>query len=217
MAVLSRAFPKCLRGDEKRPWGRYPRRGFRPDVYISRRLGRCGQGLGASDPVRRYPTRTLAPTLRCVGSGSGSGSGAGSWSGFGFGSGSGRVPLVSLGSQLGHTEPVRLVEHCYPGLAEPSGLRMSQPAPQWRGEVRGSAGKGGEARVGGGENSEGSEGDGSRNKKRDTATAQSRAMSRSEAGFGGPGPKEVDPAQRGWGYNPPNTCAMRIFATIATG
>ena len=25
------------------------------------------------------------------------------------------------------------------------------------------------------------------------------------------------PAQRGWGYNPPNTCAMRIFATIATG
>ena len=30
-------------------------------------------------------------------------------------------------------------------------------------------------------------------------------------------PKEADPTQRGWGYNPPNTCAMRIFATIATG
>ena len=147
---------------------------------------------GGAAKVRRYPTRTLASTLRCAWSGSGSGSG------FGSGSGSGRVPLVSLGSQLGHTEPVRLVEHCYPGLAEPSGLRMSQPAPQWRGEVRGSAGKGGEARVGGGENSEGSEGDGSRNKKRDTATAQSRAMSRSEAGFGGPGPKEVDPAPRRW-------------------
>ena len=30
-------------------------------------------------------------------------------------------------------------------------------------------------------------------------------------------PKEADPTQRGWVYNPPNTCAMRIFATIATG
>ena len=58
--MLSSAFPKCIRGDEKRPWGRYPRRGFRPDVYISRWLGRCGQGLEASDPVRRHPTRTMA-------------------------------------------------------------------------------------------------------------------------------------------------------------
>ena len=165
--MLSRAFPKCLRGDEKRPWGRYPRRGFRPDVYISRRLGRCGQGLGASDPVRRYPTRTLAPTLRCVGSGPGSGSGAGFW--FGSGSGAGRVPLAPYGGGDGAG-----------GRPDRS---WGWPAQQETGHRRGP--KPGDVPFG--------------------------------SGVWRTSPKEADPTQRGWGYNPPNTCAMRIFATIATG
>ena len=178
---------------------------------------------GGAAKVRRYPTRTLASTLRCAWSGSGSGSG----SGFGSGSGSGRVPLVSLGSQLGHTEPVRLVEHCYPGLAEPSGLRMSQPAPQWRGEVRGRAGKRGSV-VGRTRKARRGTARATRNgtpprpkaarcpvRKRGLVDPAPRRWTQPQGG--GPGPKEVDPAQRGWGYNPPNTCAMRIFATIATG
>ncbi len=159
---------------------------------------------GGAAKVRRYPTRTLASTLRCAWSGSGSGSG----SGFGSGSGSGRVPLVSLGSQLGHTEPVRLVEHCYPGLAEPSGLRMSQPAPQWRGEVRGRAGKGGEGRgsagrwwgelgrLGGGRLAQQETGHRHGPKPRDVPFGSGVWWTRPQGG--GPSPKEVDPAPRRW-------------------
>ena len=35
MSLFRRTFVKCIRGEQEWPWGTYPKRPFRPHIYIS--------------------------------------------------------------------------------------------------------------------------------------------------------------------------------------